>query len=271
MEWRNARKGVVLVTVLLLTGVCAIVLGGVLGYVSSATRMTSAHLGDDACRMAAQGEIELAKTAINSAFTDAVVNRTSLVGANISGAVCAFDWFGTGDDTTLTRTIGAKNGLGTALTLSDSVVRYGESETDLYNVSQHPITVRVRIGRVYHPANKQWAEVTLVAEAVCMNPGGTESRQVVAETVRFAQYRSKVFDNAYFVNNYGWFQGSGGTANGDVRANGDMYLDTRCKVNGKVYAAPNSELGVDGWVTNYGTMDGFDNVGRLVCEYLGIE
>ena len=243
-----ARRGVVLVTVLLLTAVCAIVLGGVLGYVANATHMTSAHLGDDACRLAAQGEIELAKTAINSAFTDAVVRRTSLVGANISGSVCAFDWFGTGDDTTLTRTIGAKNGLGTALTLDDYVDIVYKTFT---------VRVRVRVGRVYHPANKQWAEVTLVAEAVCMNPGGIESRQVVAETVRFAQYRSKVFDNAYFVNNYGWFQGSGCTANGDVRANGDMYLDTRCKVNGKVYAAPNSELGVDGRVTNYGTMDSY--------------
>ncbi|MBQ3343469.1 MAG: hypothetical protein IJG84_16330 [Kiritimatiellae bacterium] len=245
MEWRNARKGVVLVTVLLLTGVCAIVLGGVLGYVASATRMTSAHLGDDACRLAAQGEIELAKTAINSEFTAAVVNRFNNPGMNMNMyGTCAFDWFGTGDDTTLTRTIGAKNGLGTAVTLDDSVESGG-------------CTVRVRVGRVYHPANKQWAEVTLVAEAVRMNPGGIESRQVVAETVRFAQSRSKVFDNAYFVNNYGWFQGSGGTANGDVRSNGDMYLDSRCKVNGLVYAAPNPELGVSGRVTNYGTMDSY--------------
>ena len=247
MEWRNARKGVVLVTVLLLTGVCTIVLGGVLGYVASTTRMTSAHLGDDACRLAAQGEIELAKTVINSEFTAAVVNRFNNPGMgmnmNLYGT-CAFDWFGTGDDTTLTRTIGAKNGLGTAVTLDDSVESGG-------------CTVRVRVGRVYHPANKQWAEVTLVAEAVRMNPGGIESRQVVAETVRFAQSRSKVFDNAYFVNNYGWFQGSGGTANGDVRSNGDMYLDSRCKVNGSVYAAPNPELGVPGRVTNYGTMDSY--------------
>ncbi|MBO7684458.1 MAG: hypothetical protein J6T51_07010 [Kiritimatiellae bacterium] len=233
-----------LVTVLVLTAVCALVLGGVLGYVSAATRMTSAHLGDDACRLAAQGEIELAKVAINGAFTDAVVRRTSLVGANVSGAYCAFDWFGTGDDMALTRTIGARNGQGTAVTLDDSVEAGG-------------CTVRVRVARVRHPAGKQWAEVTLVAEAACANPGGTESRQVVAETVRFAQYRSRVFDNAYFVNNYGWFQGSGCTANGDVRANGDMYLDTRCKVNGSVYAAPNSELGVPGRVTNCGTMDSY--------------
>ena len=244
MKLCRLRKGVVLVTVMVLTGVCAVILGGVLSYVSSAARTTAAYLGDDACRLAAQGEIELAKTAIGAAFADAVVRRASLVGANMTGAVCAFDWFGTGDDTTLTRMIGAKNGLGTALTLDESVESGG-------------CTVRVRVARVNHPANKQWAEVTLVAEAVRENPGGIESRQMVAETVRFAQSRSKVFDNAYFVNNYGWFQGSGCTANGDVRANGDMYLDTRCKVNGEVYAAPNSELGVEGRVTNYGTMDSY--------------
>ncbi len=244
MKCFSARRGVVLVTVLVMTGVCAIVLGGVLGYVSSATRMTSVHLGDSACRLAAQGEIELAKAAINDAFNRSVARGAHIIGTGVGGTVCSFDWFGTGDDTTLTRTVGAKNGRGTSVTLDDSVESGG-------------CTVRVRVGRVRHPANTQWAEVTLVAEAVRANPGGTESRQVVAETVRFAQGRSKVFDNAYFVNNYGWFQGSGCTANGDVRANGDMYLDSRCRVNGKVYAARNEELGVDGDVTNYGTMDSY--------------
>ena len=237
----HCRRGTVLVTVLVLTGVCAIVLGGVLGYVSSATRMTSVHLGNNLCRLAAQSEIELAKTAVNDAF-----NRSN-VGAHIIGVgtmVSAFDWFGVGDITTVTRTIGAQNGRGTSVTLDNSVTNCG-------------CTVRVRVGRVRHPANTQWAEVTFVAEAVRENRGGTESRQVVAETVRFAQERSKVFNNAYFVNNYGWFQGSGCTANGDVKANGNMYLDSGCKINGNVYAARNTELGVAGDVTNYGTMDAY--------------
>ena len=50
------------------------------------------------------------------------------------------------------------------------------------------------------------------------------------ERIRFALMRSRVFDNAYFVNNYGWFQGSAITANGDVRANGNLYLDSGCTV-----------------------------------------
>ena len=228
-----ARKGAVLVTVLVTTGVCALVLAGVLGYVSSATRMTALHAGNNICRLAAQGEIELAKAAVNEAFNNSIARGAHIIGGSLGNSVCSFDWFGVGDNTTVTRTIGAQNGRGTAVTLDESAESCG-------------CTVRVRAGRVRHPANTQWAEVTFVAEAVRANPGGTESRQTVAETVRFAQGRSKVFNNAYFVNNYGWFQGTGCTANGDVRANGDMYLDSGCKINGRVYAARNEELGVDG-------------------------
>ena len=239
-----ARKGAVLVTVLVTTGVCALVLAGVLGYVSSATRMTALHAGNNICRLAAQGEIELAKAAVNEAFNNSIARGAHIIGGSLGNSVCSFDWFGVGDNTTVTRTIGAQNGRGTAVTLDESAESCG-------------CTVRVRAGRVRHPANTQWAEVTFVAEAVRANPGGTESRQTVAETVRFAQGRSKVFNNAYFVNNYGWFQGTGCTANGDVRANGDMYLDSGCKINGRVYAARNEELGVDGDITNYGTMDSY--------------
>ena len=239
-----ARKGAVLVTVLVTTGVCALVLAGVLGYVSSATRMTALHAGNNICRLAAQGEIELAKAAVNEAFNNSIARGAHIIGGSLGNSVCSFDWFGVGDNTTVTRTIGAQNGRGTAVTLDESAESCG-------------CTVRVRAGRVRHPANTQWAEVTFVAEAVRANPGGTESRQIVAETVRFAQGRSKVFNNAYFVNNYGWFQGTGCTANGDVRANGDMYLDSGCKINGRVYAARNEELGVDGDITNYGTMDSY--------------
>ena len=242
MARRIGRRGVVLVTVLVMTGVSALVLFGVLGYVSFATRMTSAYVGESACRLAAQGEIELAKAAINEAFNNSIARGAHVIGGSMGNTVCSFDWFGVGDNTTVSRTIGAQNGLGSSVTLSESVATGG-------------CTVRVRIGRVRHPANAQWAEVTLVAEAVRQNPGGVESRQVVAETVRFAQQRSKVFNNAYFVNNYGWFQGTGCTANGDVRANGNMYLDSGCKINGRVYAAHNEELGVNGDITNYGTMD----------------
>lgn len=236
----------VLVTVLVMTGVCAIVLGGVLGYVAHATRTTAMHLGNSVCRLAAQSEIELAKSAVNDAFNRANSGARRIVGGSVGNSVCAFDWFGVGDSSPnpATRSIGAQNGQGTAVTLDDKSTNCN-------------CIVRVRVGRIRHPADAQWAEVTFVAEASRDNPGGTVSRQIVAETVRFALERSKVFNNAYFVNNYGWFQGSGCTANGDVRANGNMYLDSGCKINGQVYAACNRELNVRGEVTNYGKMDSY--------------
>jgi hypothetical protein len=244
MKTGKLRSGVALVTVLVLTAVTMIVLGGVLGYVSFSTRATAVYVGEDVCRLAAQSEIEIAKSAINDRFSRSIARGAHIIDTMGSTVLSSFDWFGVGDQTTVTRTIGAMNGKGTALTLAESSVTQG-------------CTVRVRVARILHPANTQWANVTLVAEARRMNPGGTESVAVVEETVRFAQLRSKVFNNAYFVNNYGWFQGSGCTANGDVRANGNMYLDSNCKINGRVFAARNTELGVNGDINNTGKMDNY--------------
>ena len=48
MKRTLGRSGVVLVTVLAMTCVCALVLGSVVGYVSNATRRTSVFIGDNA-------------------------------------------------------------------------------------------------------------------------------------------------------------------------------------------------------------------------------
>ena len=64
---------------------------------------------------------------------------------------------------------------------------------------------------------------------------------------------TNVFGYAYFVNNNGWFQGPI-TANGDIRANGNLYLDSSCTVNGRAFAARNDELGVMGAIQNIGKM-----------------
>ena len=235
------RRGAALITVLCLTMVVAIGLGAIFGYVSNATRQAALAVGRDVCRLAAQSGIELAKTEVNAAFQKTISASARIIGAMIgSESASAFDWFESYSGTSPKSTIGRSN-----------TVNVGGERTIC------GCTVRVGIGRVQHTVGEQKAVVMFVAEAVRSNPGGTVSRSTIAETVRFAQERSKVFDNAYFVNNYGWFQGSGCTANGDVRANGDMYLDSSCKVNGRVYAARNEELGVDGNVTNYGKMDNY--------------
>lgn len=47
---------------------------------------------------------------------------------------------------------------------------------------------------------------------------------------------SKVFDYGYFINNWGWFYGSGITSRGDVRSNGRFDFRSRPRVEGDIYA-----------------------------------
>lgn len=47
---------------------------------------------------------------------------------------------------------------------------------------------------------------------------------------------SRVFDNTYFINNYGWFWGGAEKFQGDVRANGQFSVRGAQRVNGDVYA-----------------------------------
>ena len=238
-DTRHGKRGATLIIVIGLTAVVAVGLAALFGYVSNATRQAAMAVGRDICRLAAQSGIEAAKAEVNAAFQQTISAQARIIGASFSAdSTSAFDWFEAYSGTTPKTTIG----VGGVVDLSGSM-QFGDC------------TVRVGIGRVEHVVGEQFAVVTFVAEAVRSKPGSPATRSTIAETVRFAQERSKVFNNAYFVNNYGWFQGSGCTANGDVRANGDMYLDSSCKVNGRVYASRNTELGVNGDITNYGKMD----------------
>lgn len=235
----RSRNGAALMTVIVLTGAVMIMLGGVFSYVVFAQRASAIAVGRDVCRLAAQSEIELAKSAIFHQFQMSLNRSARIVGGSTIGTQTAssFDWFVGYKGSKTKKSIGTKY----TLTFADSVSTKG-------------CDVKVRIGRVDHVAGTQWADVTIVAHATRRNPGGTFSEVTLAEMVRFAQQRSSVFNNAYFVNNYGWFQGSGATANGDVRANGDMYLDTSAVINGHIYAAKNDELKVKGDVSSTATM-----------------
>ena len=240
MKAFRCSSGFALVTTVVMTGVVAILIAGVIGYVSWTVRATAIYAGRDVCRLAAQSEIEAAKTVVNAAFIKSIERSARIIGGDTIGStsVSSFDWFEAYSSSTAKRTIGTRNGV-----------------TFDYSVTNMDCVVKVRIGAVEHTVGTQWANVTFVARAERIVLGATVVSATIVEKVRFAQQRSKVFNNAYFVNNYGWFQGTGCTANGDVRANGDMYLDSGCKVNGKVYAAKNDELGVNGDITNYGKMD----------------
>lgn len=237
MKSVSAKSGFALITVLTLLGVCMILLTAVLGYVSFATRATVLYENKSRCRLAAQSEIEHAKTLIYNGFQASVDKKAKHVGFVAS---YTFDWFEA--SSTSKRTIG-----------TTPVVTLPFVSTN------NGCSVKTRIARVEHTHGDDWAIVTLLATATHANPGGTVSSSTLQERIQFSFGRSKVFNNAYFVNNYGWFQGSGCTANGDVRANGDMYLDSGAKINGNVYAARNDELGVSGNVQNTGTMDTYSN------------
>jgi hypothetical protein len=77
-----------------------------------------------------------------------------------------------------------------------------------------------------------------------LDPG--DPSKTVDTTYTFSLQRSQVFDYAYFVNNYGWWDGfspSEAVINGDVRANGDFnFTNGTPTVNGSVYAAQNQNL-----------------------------
>ena len=64
--------------------------------------------------------------------------------------------------------------------------------------------------------------------------------------VQMSLIRSKVFDYAYFVNNYGWMNGFGAAdliVNGDMRANADFdFSGGTPTINGSVFACPNNKL-----------------------------
>ena len=57
---------------------------------------------------------------------------------------------------------------------------------------------------------------------------------------------SKVFDYGYFINNWGWFYGSGITSRGDVRSNGRFDFRSRPRVEGDIYAGCEIDDGSQG-------------------------
>ena len=228
----SPKQGFILPTAIILMFVCSLAIAAVLSYASFTTRMTAVHLGNSACRFAAQSAVESAKRDIYKAFYS-YSGSTARVGLMSGNAFNWFDSYSSGSPSTI--------GSGNTVTLPASTNINGCAVTPVIHHS----------GRI---SNQAAAVVTIRATATRQNPGGTVSASTVEERIRFALMRSRVFDNAYFVNNYGWFQGSSITANGDVRANGNLYLDSGCTVNGHAYAAKNDELNVIGSIQNTGKM-----------------
>ena len=242
MNGSRQESGFVLPMALVLMFTSTLALAAVMSYVSFNTRMTSIHLGNSVCRLAAQSAIESAKRDIYRTFYNYSGGSSVRIGTMTGTAFNWFDTYSRGTPATATSSATPSSiGSGTVVTLP-------------YTTNINSCTVTPVIWLSQRITGQPAAVVTLRATAVRENPGGTVSSSTIEERIRFALMRSRVFDNAYFVNNYGWFQGSSITANGDVRANGNLYLDSGCVVNGRAYAAHNEELNVIGSIQNTGQM-----------------
>ena len=235
MKGRHSSRGFVLVFSLVLALCAGIILAGTLGYVSFAARRSAVAAAQSSCRLAAMSAIEKVKADVFLAFKRRNGNR-SVLGLNV------YNWFTSGWTT---------NSIGTG----NFVVNFDTALAPLR--TQMPGFTDLNVCLRSAPVNVgSRAEVTFYGTASRVTGNGMPVSVTIAERVSFGVDRSKVFDYAYFVNNYGWFEGSTITANGAVRANGDMSLSQNPKVNGDVYAARNDELNVPGDIKNgTGTMD----------------
>ena len=228
----SRRDGFVLPASLMLMLVATIIIGYTFSYVMHVTRMTRYYTAQTRCRLAAQSAIEDAKAKIQSGFSKYTGGASAATVRVDPKVATAFNWFDEVSPNHLT--IG--NGLPQAVTLTSPQTING-------------CTVYLGIGKkVDHVKNSSIAKVPLVATAVFNAPGGLKVEATIQERVCFATGQSKVFDYAYFVNNYGWMTGSSIIINGDMRANGNVSV-SQSTVNGFIYAAANDELGVDGEVT----------------------
>lgn len=229
------RGGFVLPMALVMMLVAGLIVGGVVSYVVYAQRQTQVALAKDRCRMAAQSAIEEAKMDIRRGFNAYIAANFSTIRI-APGRARAFNWFNPENVSADRRSVGNPN----------PVRIFGEKA---YPISVNGCGVWVGIGRgVIHAADAADAVLPVVATAVCALPNGVEVSATVQERVVFQIGQSPVFDNAYFVNNYGWMNGSF-TINGEFRANGNVSLTGGATVNGFVYAAPNTEVGARGEVT----------------------
>jgi len=233
---RDNSAGFALAFSLVFFAIVTFLLAGLFSMASNSARMSAIYMGQNRCRLAAQSAIEWVKPQLDVMFQK---HTGSNGGASVRigpKASTAYAWFSNSDE----KTIG--NGTYTFV-LPATNVWFNGCEVKLF------------FGPSGQIDNSSSAIVSILARARYIDPNRVVSDVAIEERFRFGVGRSKVFDYAYFVNNYGWFQGTGCTANGDVRANGDMYLDEGCKVNGEVYAAQNDELGVQGTINSTGKMD----------------
>ena len=221
MTCRSARPGFVLPFAIMTMAVASIAIAALGGYAGFSSRMARYHIAHTKCRLAAQSAIEEAKTDIANAFERYVGEVAPTV--KISPVrTDVYNWFNYGNETTI----------GTRVTCQ---------VPDSLEIDELPV-------RVWFAEHGDGI-VRIRAQAKGRYAGGPEATSTIEETVVFGGLdQSPVFDNAYFVNNYGWMNGSTIVINGRMRANGNVSL-SGSTVNGFIYAAKNTEVGANGTVS----------------------
>lgn len=220
---KSSQTGFVLPVVVCFILVVAAIAGGVFNYALFGTRTAGVYTTTSQCRLAAQTALDQTKVDIRQKFKD--YYRAYPSTWNV------LSWFDTS----------------TALNIGMGGYTYGLMQNA--SVNGHTVSVTIQaVERSLSGEVFQYARVTLQAVATKKTPSGITVSKTIEETVEYALRRSTVFDHAYFINNYGWFQGAGCTANGNIRANGNMALDSYSYINGFAFAAPNTELGAPGLI-----------------------
>ena len=218
-----SRPGFALPFALVTMAVSAIAIAALGGYAAFSSRMTRYHIAHSRCRLAAQSAIEQTKTDVANAF-DRYVGEVAPTVKITPVRTDVYRWFDYGD----------ASRIGTRV---------------VYEIVDPADTVdgicRVHVWFGDH----RDGIVQICARATGRYAGGPEAVATIRETVVFGGLdQSPVFDNAYFVNNYGWMNGSSIVINGKMRANGNVSL-SGSTVNGFIYAARNTEVGANGTVT----------------------
>ena len=228
----SSRRGFALPVTIVMMAIVAIVVAAVGGFVSHAARQTRVYLARTRCRLAAQSVLEQAKVEIQEGFAR-YAGGSGAASIKIDPRQAdVYNWFDTVSSDR--KTIGSPADKSVTLSSPPNV---------------NGCSVMVAIGRfVEHSPGSPVAIVPVVATAVYRYEDGLEVTSTIQERVIFGTGQSPVFDYAYFVNNYGWMNGSSITINGDMRANGNVSL-SGATVNGRVWAAANDELNVAGRIS----------------------
>ena len=105
--------------------------------------------------------------------------------------------------------------------------------TEDLEIADFDVQVEVRSANL---VDREYVDVELISVA-----RGRGASRTIRAVVRFDLEQSRVFDHAYFINNFGWLWGKSIEVNGDVRSNGNFSLSGPL-VNGDTYAARNGEI-----------------------------